>query len=100
MSSERRTHKRVPFFNEVEVVGVGTRRCSDLSIGGIYLETVSIFPDGTLMTLRFKLHHSDERPIEVQARALYGVQGLGVGLAFIDLSPENLERIQKFIDRQ
>lgn len=99
MPDERRTNKRIPFVNEVEVIGIGTRRCSDLSTGGIYLDTTSFFPEGTLLTIRFKLHRSDERPIEVKARALYGMPGLGIGLAFIDLSPENLERIQKFIEQ-
>ena len=100
MSTERRVHKRVPFVNEVEIVGVGVRRCSDLSIGGIYLDTTSFFPEGTLLQLRFKLQTSDERPIEVKAKALYGVPGLGIGVGFIDLSPEDLEKIRTFVDQR
>src|SRR5688572_19649396 len=99
MPDERRIHKRVSFVSEVEIVGVGVRRCSDLSVGGIYLDTTSFLPEGTLLQLRFKLP-SDERLIEVKAQSLYGVPGLGVGVCFVDLSPENLEIIKKFIDQQ
>jgi hypothetical protein len=83
----------------VEVIGIGLRRCSDLSIGGIYLDTTSFFPEGTQLQLRFKLNPSDPRSIEVNTQALYGVPGLGVGLAFIDLSPEDKKRVQQFIDQ-
>jgi hypothetical protein len=100
MPDERRTDKRIPFVNEVEVVGVGVRRCSDLSIGGIYLDTTSFFPEGAFLHLRFKLRLCDENPIEVKARTLHSIPGLGVGLRFVDLSPEDLEKIQKFIDQQ
>ena len=97
--NERRIEKRVPFIKEIEVVGIGTRRCSDLSIGGMYLETVAIFPVGTVLDLRFKLDDSSEDSIQVQARVSYVHSGMGLGLRFINLSPTNGEKIQKWIDQ-
>ena len=98
--NERRKSKRVHFIKEIEVVGVGVRRCSDIGLGGIYLETVSSFPAGSVLKVRFKLDDSDERPIEVQVRVQYEHDGMGMGLTFIDLSPEDQERIKKFIDHR
>ena len=98
-SDERRTNKRITFINEVEVVGSGTQRCSDLSIGGMYLETVAVFPQGTLLDLQFKLSGSEERLIKVQARVLYQHPGVGVGLGFVNLSSMDREALVKFIDQ-
>ncbi len=97
--SERRRNKRVPFIKEVEIVGLGIRRCSDLSIGGLYLETVAIFPVGTVLDLRFKLQDTDDHPIQVEAEVLYEHEGMGIGLGFVNLSPEQREKLQKFIDQ-
>ena len=97
--NERRIEKRVPFIKEIEVIGLGMRRCSDLSIGGMYLETVAMFPVGTVLDLRFKLQDSSEESIQVQARVSYVHTGLGLGVRFINLSPADGEKIQKWIDQ-
>jgi len=94
-----RQYKRVRYVNEVEVVDVGTHRCSDLSLGGMYLETVQSFPVGSVVTVRFKLRHTDEHAIRVTARVLYIHEGMGVGLTFVDLNPQDREKIEKFIDQ-
>jgi hypothetical protein len=92
--SDRRLQKRLLFCNEVEVVGFGPRRSSDLSIGGMFLESMVTFPAGNLLDLRFKLNERDERPIEVKARVSYEVPSVGVGVEFVDLSAEDRDRIQ------
>jgi c-di-GMP-binding flagellar brake protein YcgR len=92
-----RQHKRVSYVNEVEVVDLGTFRCSDLSLGGMYLETVQSFPVGDMVTVRFKLRHTDEQPIRITARVLYMHEGVGAGLAFVNLNPHDREMIEKFI---
>jgi len=95
---ERRKNKRIHFIKEVDVVGVGIRRCMDLSIGGMYLDTHEHFPAGTQLTLRFKLQNTDPQPIQVQARVLYVHEGVGIGVGFIDLKPEDQAKILKFIE--
>ncbi|MBI3609824.1 MAG: PilZ domain-containing protein [Nitrospirae bacterium] len=96
---ERRRNERAPFYKEVEVVGAGMHRCSEISIGGIYLVTKQGFPMGTRITLRFKLYDADERPIQVQARVLYIHEGVGVGLGFVGLNSGDRARIVKFIEQ-
>ena len=95
-----RQNKRVSFIKEIEVVEVGIQRCSDISIGGLYLETVHHFPMGTLIDLRFKLHDADEHVIQVQARVLYVHEGVGIGLGFVNLNPDDHVRITKFIEQR
>lgn len=97
--SERRRNKRVSFIKEVELVGVGMRRCSDLGIDGMYIETVASFPIGTVLDLRFKLQETDDYPIQVQTQVLYEHESMVIGLGFVNLSPENREKIHKFIDQ-
>ncbi len=99
-SNERRIQRRVPFIKEIQIVGFGMRRCSDISIGGIYLETLAVFPEGTLLDLRFKLQDSDPDDIQVQTRVTYVHPGMGVGLIFTNLSAQDSEKLQKWMDRQ
>ena len=95
--SERRQRGRVPFVTEVEVSGLTMVRSTDLSSGGIYLEAVTPFEEGTPLELRFKLEPTDEQPIEAQCRVLYSHESVGMGLAFADLAPEDEKRIEEYI---
>ncbi len=95
---DRRQQKRIHFIKEVEVVGAGMRRCSDLCIDGMYIETIHSVPVDTVFDLKFKLHDSDEHPIKVQARVRYVHESVGMGVDFVNLKPEDLERIKKFIE--
>ena len=94
---DRRKQKRIHFIKEVEVVGVGVRRCSDLSTEGMYLETVHSVPIGTICDLQFKLSDTDPQPIKVQGCVIYVHEGVGMGLNFVNLKPEDLERIKQFV---
>jgi PilZ domain len=96
---ERRINQRGPFIQEVEVIGLGIHRCSDLGTGGLYLETVQLFPVGTPVALRFKLYESDEQPIVVQTRVIYVHEGVGIGLGFVDLKPDDRARIVKYMEQ-
>ncbi|MBI3595898.1 MAG: PilZ domain-containing protein [Nitrospirae bacterium] len=96
---ERRKDKRGTFIKEVEVIGLGIHRCSDIGTGGLYLETVQLFPVGTQLALRFKLYDGDAQPIEVRTRVIYVHEGVGIGLGFIDLNSDDRARIVKFIEQ-
>ncbi len=99
MADERRERKsgRAFFCNEVEVVGYGPRRSSDLSVGGMFIESIAGYPPGTVLQLRFKLKEGDPMPIAVQARVLYSANGIGVGLEFLDLAPDDRMRIARLV---
>jgi PilZ domain len=99
VADERRERKsgRAFFCNEVEVVGYGPRRSSDLSVGGMFIESIAGYPLGTVLQLRFKLKEEDPMPIAVQARVLYSANGIGVGLEFLDLAPDDRTRIARLV---
>ncbi len=96
MSDDRRHSQRALFCNEVEVVGYGPRRSADLSVGGMFIETIAAFPRDTVLKLKFKLDN-ESAPIVVQARVLYVANGIGVGVEFTDLSPEDRARIERML---
>ncbi|MBI3803207.1 MAG: PilZ domain-containing protein [Nitrospirae bacterium] len=97
---DQRASKRVPFIQDVEVVGVGMRRAMDLSTGGMYIEMVANFVEGNELDLRFKLNSADKEEIRVRARVLYIHPGMGAGLRFLNLSPPDRSRIEKWISEK
>jgi len=97
---ERRRSRRIPFIQDAVVEGVGPRRLSDLSLGGVYLESSVSFPVGTEVDIRFKLNEADDREVQVKARVLYIHDGVGMGLSFINLPPEIAEKIKKIVEQQ
>jgi hypothetical protein len=97
VAGERRHSERVLFCNEVEVVGYGPRRSSDLSPGGMFIETIAAFPRGTVLELRFKVQEDERDPICVKARVLYSADSIGVGVEFLDLLPEDRRRIERVL---
>ncbi len=97
VSDDRRHSQRALFCNEVEVVGYGPRRSSDLSAGGMFIETIAAFPKDTVLQLKFKLGENESTPIVVRARVLYVASGIGVGVEFMDLAPDDRVRIEKML---
>jgi len=97
VSDDRRHSQRALFCNEVEVVGYGPRRSADLSAGGMFIETIASFPRDTVLQLKFKLGESESVPIVVRARVLYVANGIGVGVEFMDLEPEDRVRIERIL---
>jgi len=90
--------RRVPFVKEVVLEGVGAARSSDISAGGMYVETVASFREGAEVDLQFKLDTTDEF-IKSHALVKYVHAGVGMGLAFTDLSPEDREKIDRFVNQ-
>jgi hypothetical protein len=97
VNDDRRHSPRLLFCNEVEVVGYGPRRSADLSAGGMFLETIAAFPRDTVLELKFKLGDSDSAPVVVQARVRYVANGIGVGVQFMDLDPNDRLRIERLM---
>jgi hypothetical protein len=95
-----RKYVRVPFKREVEVVGsVGQNRCSDLSIGGMYLETVQMWDVGTELWVRFFLWPEDPAPLQLRAQVVYFDPGVGAGLDFVDPPREVRHSIRRYIEQ-
>ena len=87
---ERRRAPRYPVSLEAEVTEVETGaklsgRTSDVSRLGCYIDTITPSPKGTKIVVRLK--HSDEI-FQTGAVVIYSSQGLGMGVAFSNFSPD------------
>ena len=102
---ERREHERVAVCLEVDY------RCddtflfayiTDMSAMGIFIQTTSPKPPGTLLNLRFRTH--DGERLDVDGRVIWVNQphgkdsiNPGMGVQFIDLPPAKRDRILELV---
>jgi hypothetical protein len=96
---ERRRHTRYPITAAVEAVERQSQtriqgRTSDLSRGGCYVDTISSFPAGSVVTMRLT---KETRSFEVQAEVVYSLTGMGMGVKFVDADPEQLSTVDKWV---
>ncbi len=106
LSGQPRSTFRVPIKMRVEIEeGIPEKYliCINISEGGLYLRTVDPHPHGTILHVKFTLPH-DSEPIKLAAevvRSLHlGTQletEPGMGLRFLDISDNTLNRIRNFV---
>lgn len=97
--AERRSAARQHFVAEALIVASSsgarlTARSCDLVIHGCYVDTLSPFPVGTLVRIRLK---KEETIVEVNGNVVYELPGLGMGIAFHDLTPESHAAVDKWL---
>lgn len=98
-SSERRRHARYSFTGTLEAVepDSDTRlqgRTTDLSEGGCYVDTLSPFPAGTCVKACLS---KEGRSFESQARVVYSVVGMGMGLRFEAMEPQQFGVLKSWL---
>jgi hypothetical protein len=86
---ERRSHDRSRlivdvFFDGKDVTGVASTK--DISPGGLYMNTQSEIPEGTLLLIRIPF--ANDAQVVCNAVVVYSNPGRGVGLRFQDLSDD------------
>ncbi len=69
----------------------------DLSTLGMFVNTAEYFPVGTLLKLDFCLIHSGYE-LNVRAEVRHSIPGVGVGVEFMDLSPEAKRGVEEEIE--
>jgi hypothetical protein len=69
-------------------------RPPDLSLHGMFVNTSTHFPEGTIVNLRFRLTQSN---LEVQTRGevRYCLPGIGIGVEFVGLGAEAGRAIER-----
>jgi hypothetical protein len=60
-------------------------RCSDLSVAGCYIDTLNPFPAGSTVHLHLS---NEQRTVETDAQVITNHIGMGMGLVFEGLEPE------------
>lgn len=98
-SGDKRRFVRVPFNREVEMSGsLVPVRASDISLGGMYLETRQAHDAGEIVEVTFKLRADDRIPIVAQGQIVYLDPGMGIGLDFVSLPAEERREIRHYIE--
>ena len=97
--AERRHNLRFPFSATVEAIETktGTKvtgRTSDLGLGGCYVDTLSPFPVGTETKMRIL---RENETFEAQAKVVYSLIGMGMGLAFVSAQPKQVRLFQRWV---
>jgi uncharacterized protein (TIGR02266 family) len=68
----------------------------DVSLGGMFIETREPYAVGSRISLRFNLE--PEGPAVVATGVVtYRVENLGMGVQFVDMSPEDRQRIHAYV---
>lgn len=93
---DRRSYDRSRFIVDVlfdggDATGVASTR--DIGIGGLYMNTKTVLPEGALLKLRLPL--GKEAPLVVDAEVVYSQAGSGVGVRFHNLSTEDRDRLER-----
>jgi hypothetical protein len=86
---ERRQHDRSRlivdvFFDGNDATGVASTK--DISLGGLYMNTQAVVPEGSLLTLRIPL---GEEQVVVNAEVVYSNPGRGLGVRFHGLTEKD-----------
>ena len=98
---DRRAHRRVSVTAEVWIgqegfFSRGEERLKDLSLGGAFIEFEGRYQPGAIFNLRIALEGAFINSTVIVRRAL---DGHGVGVQFLDLSPESQEHLAGFLER-
>jgi uncharacterized protein (TIGR02266 family) len=99
MDSERRQAKRKEISLRVKYQSAGRQeetQTRDISIGGLFIKSVSPPPEGARIRLSFTL--PDGYTVEVEGTIAHRLRGVGMGVAFDSLNPETEARICEFVD--
>jgi hypothetical protein len=96
---ERRKQARYSFTATADVYELRSQlhvngRCSDLSSGGCYIDTLSPLAVGAVVSMRIM---REKRACEVSAIVTYSHPSMGMGLAFTRMSGEDQDVLRSWI---
>jgi PilZ domain len=74
-------------FEEVPI------RPPDISIQGMFIQTLRHFEEGAVLKVRFRLARSHHE-VHARAEVRYCLTGVGIGVEFVDISERDCEAIE------
>jgi c-di-GMP-binding flagellar brake protein YcgR len=98
-TGNRRKHPRAALATQIQCEeSMSLAFARDISVGGMFIETDQPMPVGSRINIRFNLDEND--PIVVaSAEVTYQVGRMGVGVQFVEISPEDLKRIEHYVEK-
>jgi len=102
--SATRSATRITTLRELSVTYEGysedvALRPPDVSTRGMFINTSRDFPEGAVLNVRFRLGQTGAE-VCTRAEVRYCLPGVGVGIEFVDISPEAVRAIEKEIGLQ
>jgi hypothetical protein len=96
-----RQSRRYPHLRDLSVHYEGSSeeialRSPDISARGMFINTTREMPEGAVLTLRFRLTRSGHE-VSARAEVRYCLPGVGVGVEFVEISPEDQQAIEEEI---
>jgi hypothetical protein len=97
-NTEIRRDVRHPQLSELSMIYEGFEedicvRPPDISPHGMFINTGTDYPQGAVLKLRFRLSRSGVL-VQTRCEVRYCIKGVGVGVEFIDISPESVRAIE------
>ena len=74
-------------------------RPPDLSPHGMFINTRSDYPEGAVLKLRFRLSRTGVL-VQTRCEVRYCLKGVGIGVEFVDVTPEITRAIEEEISTQ
>jgi PilZ domain len=98
-AKQQRSVRRCALVASVEVTELRTgallsARISELGVGGCYVDALNPFPEGALVALRIL---RDQGVFETKAKVVYCDSRFGMGLAFIDMTPDHRSLLENWL---
>jgi PilZ domain-containing protein len=95
---------RYPQLSELSMIYEGATediavRPPDLSSHGMFINTPNEFPEGAVLKLRFRLSRTGVL-VQTRCEVRYCLKGVGIGVEFVDASPEAMHAIEEEISVQ
>ncbi len=96
---ERRASARYPTTAAAEVIELKTAarllgRTSDLGLGGCYVDCLNPFPPEAQVRVTLQ---QGNRAFQAKAAVVYSLAGMGMGMAFTDIAPDQMEVLTAWI---
>ena len=100
-SADKREHRRFSYFRDLTVNLEGRTeqiklRPNDISTSGMFINTEYLFPEGSIVHISFVLAITGNK-IHVRGEICYSLPGVGIGVKFIEISPEDKRAIEQEI---
>ncbi len=97
-TGDRRRLPRVHLATQVEFEQCMSLAFSrDISLGGMFIETTSLLPVGSPLTVRFNLDYKD-RVVTALGRVAYQIEKMGMGIFFTNIEPKDSEAIREYVE--
>ena len=98
-AGQQRSVRRCPFVASAEVTELSSGtllsgRTSEIGLGGCYVDSLNPFPEGTHVKLKIL---RDQGVFETKARVAYCHARFGMGLAFTDMTRDQLALLEAWL---